>query len=94
MSLCEKCEKRTNDVFINVFDETLCEDCWDDYLMTDRGKLEYFIGIAKGDLPISDYDADFLGHVATCWNKYKEELNYFKTIIESIETKAKNIGLL
>ena len=44
MSLCEKCEKRTNDVFINVFDETLCEDCWDDYLMTDRGKLEYFIG--------------------------------------------------
>lgn len=94
MSLCEKCEKRTNDVFISVFDEPLCEDCWDDYLMTDRGKLEYFIGIAKGDLPISDYDADFLGHVVTCWNKYKEELNYFKAIIESIETKAKNIGLL
>ena len=50
--MCEKCAKQTNDTLVNVFSEELCEDCWDDYLMTDRGKLEYFIGIVKGDLPI------------------------------------------
>lgn len=94
MSICEKCEKCTGDVFISVFEETLCEDCWDDYLMTDRGKLEYFIGIAKGEVPMSDYDADFLGHIITCWNKYKGELDYFKSIIDSVEKQAKDIGLL
>lgn len=92
--MCEKCEKQTNDVFVTVFNETLCEDCWDDYLMTDRGKLEYFIGIAKGDLPISDYDADFLGHVSACWNKYKEELNHSSSDMAYYEEKAKELGLL
>ncbi len=92
--MCEKCGKQTLDTLINVFSEELCLDCWDDYLMTDRGKVEYFIGIVKEELPIRDYDADFLGHISVCWNKYKNELNHSSRNMEFYEEKAKELGLL
>lgn len=92
--MCEKCGKQIFDVFINVYSETLCEDCWDDYLMTDRGKVEYFIGIVKGDLPITDYDADFLGHVSACWKEHKNQLNHSSSDMAYYEERAKKLGLL
>ena len=92
--MCEKCAKQTNDTLVNVFSEELCEDCWDDYLMTDRGKVEYFIGIVKEDLPIEDYDADFLGHVSACWKEYKNQLNHSSTMMTFYEAKAKELGIL
>lgn len=92
--MCEKCGKQTLDTLINVFSEELCGDCWDDYLMSDRGKVEYFIGIVKEELPIEDYDADFLGHVSVCWNKYKGELNHASTMMTFYEEKAKELGIL
>jgi hypothetical protein len=92
--MCEKCGKPTLDTLINVFSEELCLDCWDDYLMTDRGKVEYFIGIVKEELPIEDYDADFLGHIAVCWNNYKSELNHASTMMAFYEAKAKELGIL
>lgn len=92
--MCEKCGKQTLDTLINVFSEELCLDCWDDYLMTDRGKVEYFIGIVKEELPIEDYDADFLGHISVCWNKYKSELNHSSLHMEFYEATARKLGLL
>lgn len=92
--MCEKCAKKTNDTLVNVFSEELCEDCWDDYLMTDRGKVEYFVGIVKEELPIEDYDADFLGHVSACWKEYKNQLNHSSSDMAYYEEKAKELGLL
>lgn len=94
MERCEKCSKTLGEHFVTAYGEKRCEDCWDDYLMTDRGKVEYFIGICKEDYPISDFDADFLGHVAVCWIKYRDELNMTLPEINRIETKARELGLL
>lgn len=94
MERCAKCDKLMVEHFVTAYGEHCCEDCWDDYLMTDKGKVEYLIGICRGDYPASDFDADFLGHVATCWNKYKECLNISVQQVISIEEKAEQLGIL
>lgn len=94
MERCTKCGKILGEYFITAYGEARCTDCYDDYLMTDKGKVEYLIGIISGDYPLSDYDSDFLGWVATCWNKYRNELAMpFKDVIR-IETRARELGLL
>lgn len=94
MKSCSKCTQKTLNIFTTAYSEHLCEDCWDDYLWTDFGKVEYFIGICHGDYPLSDFDADFLGHVVTQWYINKETLSLSKKEILQIETIAKNIGLI
>jgi DNA-directed RNA polymerase subunit RPC12/RpoP len=91
---CSKCWKEIENIFITAYGEARCEDCYDDYLMTDKGKVEYFIGIVTGELPISDYDADFLGHVSVCWRKYRDELPMSNKDIAQLEIQAICLGLL
>ena len=66
MKFCVKCGKPVDEPITTAYGDKRCPDCFDDYLMTDRGKVEYFIGLANGELNIKDFDADFLGHVAVC----------------------------
>ena len=94
MERCVKCGKPLGTFIITAYGERRCEDCYDDYLMTDKGKVEYLIGLASGELDLKDYDADFLGHVAMCWNKYKEKLNLSIPQVIEIETKAEQLGIL
>lgn len=96
MVRCRKCGKplEADAIFTNAYDEIRCEYCYDDYLMTDRGKVEYFLGICKGDFPMDHYDADFLGHIATCWKKYRNELYIPAKVLADIEIHAACIGLL
>lgn len=91
---CDKCGKLVGEHFRTSYGEKRCETCYDDHLMTDKGKVEYFIGLAEGDLVIDDYDADFLGHVSACWQKYRWELNLTVRDLKHIEDNAKFIGLL
>ena len=90
---CNKCGKSMEELKTTAYGDVRCPDCFDDYLMTDRGKVEYFIGIAAGKLPVTDYDADFLGHVATCWKKYKSQLALTVAEIHWIECKAEAVGI-
>jgi hypothetical protein len=62
--------------------------------MTDKGKAEYLLGIVRGDFPMDYYDADFLGHVAVCWRKYRDEFNLTLKDLYEIEAKAEELGLL
>ena len=94
MSVCAKCGKRTYDILETAYGEKRCEDCWDDYLMTDAGKVEYFIGIVRGDYPMSDFDADFLGFVSVCWMKYRAQLNLSIAEVNQMEAKARALGIL
>lgn len=94
MAICSKCGKKTYDVLETAYGEVRCEDCWDDYLMTDSGKVEYFLGIVRGDYPMSDFDADFLGHVSVCWREHRDMLNITAKEIQEIEAKAEALGLL
>ena len=93
MARCYKCGKLLDNVLTTAYGEMRCEDCWDDYLMTDRGKVEYLIGITRGDYPMDYFDADFLGWVASCWKKYRDELNLTMLDIKLIEAKAEELGL-
>lgn len=92
--MCEQCGKQTSDTLVNIFSEELCEDCWDNYLMTERGKLEYFVGLAKEELPLEDYDADFILHCSEMWKKHKNLLNWSLQDIERVEAFAKELGIL
>lgn len=94
MKRCAKCGKVLGEHFRTIYGEERCADCYDDYLTTDRGRVEYFVGICKGDYPMSDFDADFLGWVAECWKKNRDKTSLTMSEIESIEATAKNIGLL
>ena len=93
-SRCAKCGKETANLTMTAYGDYRCEHCYDDYLMTDRGKVEYLLGIVFGEFPVDDYDADFLGHVATCWNKYRNELMISASGRTFIEYNASVMGLL
>ena len=94
MKQCEKCGKYVDESFKTAYGEIRCPDCYDDYLLTDKGKVEYLIGIVRGDYPMDYYDADFLGLVAVCWNTYKDKLALTVKEINDIEIKAMMLGLL
>ena len=94
MKHCIKCNRKVDDLFESLYSETMCEYCWDDYLMTDKGKVEYLVGIVRGDYPMKHFDADFLGHIAVCWRRYIYEINLTDDEIAEIEAKAEALGLL
>lgn len=94
MARCEKCGKEASVAFVTAYGDTHCEDCWVDHLMTDKGKVEYMISICNEDTDIADYDADFLGHVAACWKKYRNDFVLKLSDIRWIEAKARSLGLL
>jgi hypothetical protein len=77
-----------------AYGDLLCEDCWDDYICTDAGRLEYLIGICYGDLPMSEFDADFLGSVAKSWKEHSQALALTPSQRLVIEDKAIKLGIL
>ena len=95
MEFCSKCGKQLKgEFFRTLYGDFRCADCYDDYLMTDRGKVEYIYGLHAGDYSVSDFDADFLGWVSVCWNKYRDELDLTLADLYEIEAKAKMLGVL
>mgnify|MGYP003307167685 CR=1 FL=1 len=91
---CAKCGKAADKILFTIYNEPRCEHCYDDYLMTDRGKVEYMLNLVNGEIPMEEFDADFLGHVAVCWNKYRDELPISNKNIAEIEIQAAYMGLL
>ena len=94
MAYCVKCGKEIKELFVTAYGKIRCDICYDDYLMTDKGKVDYFVGLVNGILSIEDYDADFLGYLSVCWRKYRNELGLTMQAIQEIEEKAKQLGLL
>ena len=94
MIKCEKCGREAEEVFRTLYGENICGHCYDDYLMTDEGKPEYLFGIVTGREKLTDYDSDFLGHVATCWKKYRDQLIFNEAELRILESTAIGMGLL
>ncbi len=92
---CANCDKTLGgDSFKTVYGDQLCEDCWDDYICTEAGKLEYLIGICFGDLPVEEFDADFLGEVAKSYQKNYSKLNLTHEQLSILEDKALELKIL
>lgn len=70
---CICCEQE-KEFFRTAYGTTLCEDCWDKYILTEHGKLEYLLGICRRDYPASEFDKDFLREVALSWVNHRHEL--------------------
>ena len=78
----------------NAYGDWLCEDCWDEYINTDEGKVEYFINICLNGEPIEDFDADFLGEATQSFLKNASELDLEPAQILDLENRAAELGLL
>ena len=94
MKYCVNCEMPIVDAFKTAYGDWLCEDCWDDYICTDAGLVEYMICICRGDSPVEEFDADFLGRVTTSWKINCSMLDLTPNEITEIETTAQELGLL
>jgi hypothetical protein len=94
MWYCDECGSRKKELLKTAYGDYLCEDCWDDYICTDPGKLEYLIGICNGDYPASDFDADFLGEVAESWKTNSNMVDLTPKQKSELEEKARELGLL
>ena len=92
---CANCDKTLcGDSFKTAYGDFLCEDCWDDYICTEAGRLEYLIGICHGDLPVEEFDADFLYEVAKSYRINYEKLDLTAEQLTEIEQKAMELGIL
>ncbi len=94
MSYCDHCNKSKQVLRKTAYGELLCIDCWNEYLCTDTGMIEYFIGIIREEYDISNFDADFLGELSRSWYENKIVTTFKDTEICLIETIAKHKGLL
>lgn len=94
MGYCTKCDNNHGELLRTSYGDLLCEDCWDDYICTEAGRLEYLIGICYGDLPLSEFDADFLGSVVQSWKAHVNELDFTPEVVAYIEEKTRELGLL
>lgn len=88
------CVKLGGDSFKTAYGDWLCEDCWDEYVCSDAGKVEYLIGICHGFLPLKEFDADFLGEVAISYRQNRDKLNLSAEQLTEIEQKAVALGIL
>lgn len=91
---CTKCDKNSGELIKTAYGFYLCEDCWDDYICTDMGRLEYLIGICNGDYPADEFDADFLIEVAESWKCFYKDTELTHQQCFDIEVIAQELGIL
>ena len=72
----------------------LCEDDWDEYIQTSFGKIEYFISVCAGEIPVSLLDAELLGEATVSWLKNREITSLSRKQKNCYELIAKQLGLL
>ena len=90
---CDKCLAPSFDRILTAYGALLCEECWDEYICTPEGKVEYLIGIAKADYPASEFTADFICYAIFQWYKNIKQLDISDEEIREIENKLKQIKL-
>ena len=94
MGYCDKCDTHHKELLKTAYGEYICEDCWDEYICSDEGKLEYLVGICRGDYPASDFDADFLGEVLMSWKRHHNKVVLPPHAVAAITLNAHIKGLL
>lgn len=94
MSYCANCGFRHEDLLKTAYGDLLCEDCWDDYICTDVGRLEYFIGFCREDYHPDEFDADFVYEAVKSYQINYDKLDLTAEQLTELEQKAKELGLL
>ncbi len=94
MSYCANCDKNAGELLKTAYGDFLCEDCWDDYICTDAGRLEYFIGFCREDYHPDEFDADFVYEAVKSYRINYNQLDFTAEQLTELENKAKELGLL
>jgi hypothetical protein len=94
MSYCANCGFRHEDLLKTAYGDFLCEDCWDDYICTDAGRLEYFIGFCREDYHPDEFDADFVYEAVKSYQINYDKLDLTAEQLTELENKAKELGIL
>ena len=92
MEFCVNCMKPR--YIENAYGEILCDECWEEYLTTERGLVEYFIYITEGRSKVKHYDADFLGEVGVSWKRHRSEIKLPELEIKMLEEAAFFLGII
>ena len=90
---CAKCDKTTGEFLKTAYGDWLCEDCWDEYICSEAGRLEYFLGFCREDYHPDEFDADFVYEAVKSWKLNFNMLDFTPQQIAEIETKAKELGI-
>ena len=91
---CANCGIHSSELLTTVYGDIICEDCWDEYINTEAGKLEYLVGICNGDYTVDEFDADFLCEVAKSWKKHFLMLELTPVERFELSVKAHSLGIL
>jgi hypothetical protein len=94
MSYCAECDTHRRDLIKTAYGDYLCEDCWDDYINSDAGRLEYLIAICNEESFVDEFDADFLIGVAKSWMLNFSALDLTPQERYDLEQKARKLGIL
>lgn len=94
MGYCAECDTHRRDLKKTAYGDYICEDCWDEYINTDAGRVEYFIDLCNDLSPVEDFDADFLCDVAKSWMINFSLLDLTPQERYSLEQKARKLGIL
>ena len=92
--ICANCEETKAVLLKTAYGDFLCEDCWDDYICSDTGRLEYFIGFCREDYHPDEFDADFVYEAVKSWKTHYQMLDLTPTERLELEQKARELGLL
>ena len=94
MKDCRTCTNICRGFSRTAFGTFVCDPCWNDYLESEKGKVELFLGICSGKYFITDFSEELLNEIIISWRKYRSQLSLFKGELNSIEAMAICIGLL
>ena len=94
MGYCANCDSHDKELLKTIYGDYLCEDCWDDYICSDIGMVEYMISILKGECPVDEFDADFLGRVVVNWRINYNMFDLSAEELKELEQKATELGLM
>ena len=88
---CNKCSTTTTVLNKNVFGEYLCDACWNSYLTSEQGLLEYYIGLADGAYKVSAFSTDEKKAIKEAWTKYKDLVERTEDEKSLIEQTVENL---
>lgn len=91
---CANCDKTNGEFLKTAYGDYLCGDCWDEYICTETGMLEYFIGLCNEDYYASEFDADFICDVVKSYKINYDKLDFTPQQRFELEEKARELGLL
>lgn len=94
MGYCANCDSHHKELLKTAYGDYLCEDCWDDYICTDAGRLEYFIGFCREDYHPDEFDADFVYEAVKSYRINYEKLDLTAEQLTELEQKAIELGIL